>query len=334
MQPIPPIDTRRILFVCTGAFVGLQAIINKRLGADRQLIGGFRPRANEHIDSMPDRDIYSSLCQVQTGDLVEFGLIPEFVGRFATITTLHGLNRDDLRAIVSESTEASPLVMQKQLARLHGIDLEISSGALDVIADTAWEMKTGARGLHRLIGRAVDLVDHRWPELADQGICKVIIHPECITAGKEPELISGPAVQGRIDNQLRAECLAIVPRTPVADEGNKASESTDELPELIDADSSTDAQNWKRVEEIKNRSLDWAHTKDNARKWWLAFEKENIHRPDLVLRLCEELVKRKATIGEFFLAYVYSNVDNIQANLHFLDYTRLKKEEEKKKRGE
>lgn len=86
-----------------------------------------------------------------------------------------------------------------------------------------------------------------------------------------------------------------------------------------------------KLEEVK-KSLDWDNTTGSARKWWEAFESENKTRMPLVLRLAEELQVRKATITEFFLAYVYSNTDNIQANLSYLDYTRLKKEEEKKKK--
>lgn len=80
------------------------------------------------------------------------------------------------------------------------------------------------------------------------------------------------------------------------------------------------------------KNLDWDNTTGSARKWWEAFESENKTRTPLVLRLAEELQVRKATITEFFLAYVYSNTDNIQANLSYLDYTRLKKEDEKKKK--
>ena len=93
----------------------------------------------------------------------------------------------------------------------------------------------------------------------------------------------------------------------------------------------TDAQVTTKLEEVK-KSLDWDNTTGSARKWWEAFESENKTRMPLVLRLAEELQVRKATITEFFLAYVYSNTDNIQANLSYLDYTRLKKEEEKKKK--
>lgn len=93
----------------------------------------------------------------------------------------------------------------------------------------------------------------------------------------------------------------------------------------------SDDQILKKLEEVK-KSLDWDNTTGSARKWWEAFESENKTRMPLVLRLAEELQVRKATITEFFLAYVYSNTDNIQANLSYLDYTRLKKEEEKKKK--
>jgi len=99
----------------------------------------------------------------------------------------------------------------------------------------------------------------------------------------------------------------------------------------------TNTQGWTqeqvvaKLEEVK-KTLDWDNTTGSARKWWEAFESENKTRTALVLRLAEELGSRKATITEFFLAYVYSNTDNIQANLCYLDYTRLKKEEEKKKK--
>lgn len=91
----------------------------------------------------------------------------------------------------------------------------------------------------------------------------------------------------------------------------------------------SDAQIENRLAEVK-KSLDWDTTNGSARKWWLAFEHENSHRTAMVLRLAEELAARKATVTEFFLAYVYSGTDNIQAVLHYLDYTRLKKKDRNK----
>ena len=99
----------------------------------------------------------------------------------------------------------------------------------------------------------------------------------------------------------------------------------------------TDTREWtedqfrKEIEVLRDK-LDWKKTTGSARKWWLSFESENKCKLPVVHLLCKELFKRKASITEFFLAYVYSNTDNIQANLHYLDYTRLKKEEERGKR--
>lgn len=104
-------------------------------------------------------------------------------------------------------------------------------------------------------------------------------------------------------------------------------------PGISDTRGWDDAKIRAKLEEVKAK-LAWDQTTGSARKWWLAFENENIHRLALVLRLAEELLTRAATITEFFLAYVYSNTDNIQANLFYLDYTRLKREDEKKKRDE
>lgn len=101
----------------------------------------------------------------------------------------------------------------------------------------------------------------------------------------------------------------------------------------------TDATNWsdeevrKRLEDVKRQVAYAEAAETSAGKWWTAFEAENSHRPKLVLRLAEELAGRSATIQEFFLAYVYSNTDNIQANLHYLDYRRLKAQEEEKKKA-
>ena len=93
-----------------------------------------------------------------------------------------------------------------------------------------------------------------------------------------------------------------------------------------------DQQIRDRLEVVK-QALDWANTVGDARQWWEAFERENQKRFDLVLKFAEELAQRQVTITEFFLAYALSNTDNIQANLHYLDYQRLKKEHERSKRG-
>jgi len=326
-----PVDTGRLLFICAGAFVGLREITERRLGESLNRIG-FRWRDDERSEDVPDSSVYAALCQAQTADLVRFGMIPEFVGRFATVTVLHDLSRGDLRSIVTTRTERSPLERQKRLAAIHGIELEIADDALDAIAEEAESLGTGARGLHRLIGRAVDPVDHRWPELADAGVRQVIVTRATVEDGVEPTLVRGDPKAERVDPELRSESLSGLPPRPHPmlphDDHGSAT------PGITDIRGWSDERLWNAIEALKNDALGWDETTGSARKWWEAFEHENRHRPGLVHRLAEELRNREATITEFFLAYVYSNTDNIQANLHYLDYKRLKDGPPKKPAGE
>ncbi|MFM7163688.1 MAG: AAA family ATPase [Planctomycetaceae bacterium] len=318
------VDTSRILFICTGAFVGLQKIVADRLHTGRGGSIGFHARHPEELQQVPDQPLYQAFCSVQTADLVEFGMIPEFIGRFATVTALHELGHGDMRAIISECTEASPLATQQRLAALHGIELVLTPEALDRIATLAVELGTGARGLHRLIGRAVDAVDYRWSELADQGITRVEVHEGCVEGNAEPRLSTGKASLSRRDLQLRKQCLSSLPPAPAPVISRHADSG---LPPGI-----ADVRDWSTekilddFERIKLEHLDWKLTTGSAREWWEAFEKENQQRPALMHRLAQELKLRQSSITEFFLAYVYSNTDNIQANLHYLDYLRLKKQ--------
>jgi type IV secretory pathway TraG/TraD family ATPase VirD4 len=148
---------------------------------------------------------------------------------------------------------------------------------------------------------------------------------------KTPEIRDRIKEYDKIDKELklRTEPIQFDDKVP---EVTQSAPAAGGLPANI-----TNTKGWSeeqiktKLDEVKKK-LDWDNTTGSARKWWEAFENENKHRLNLVLRLGEELQNRKATVTEFFLAYVYSNTDNIQANLCYLDYTRLKKEEEKKRR--
>ena len=322
------VDTGRMLFICTGAFVGLQAIVEDRLGTSRHQIG-FRPHESELVESMPDLPVYSALCQAQTCDLVRFGMIPEFIGRFATVSALHELSQADLRGIIGDRTERSPLEAQRRLAALHGIELEFAPDALEAISREAFALGTGARGLHRLIGRALDSVDSRWAELADQGVRKVVLDRRCIEHGAEPDCRKEGPVLERLDLELRRSSLSGLPPRPKPMLAATRS-GAQPPPGITDLSGWSDEEIWNSLEAMKGGALAWKEASESARKWWGAFEAENKHRPALIHRLAEELKLRSATITEFFLAYVYSNTDNIQANLHYLDYMRLKAEDEKR----
>lgn len=318
------VDSGRLLFICTGAFVGLDKIVERRLGSASRRIG-FVPRSGEEqATASPSYPVYEKLCQAQTGDLVRFGMIPEFIGRFATVTVLHELGRSDLREIVRTGFERSPLELQQKLAYVHGIELVLADDALDAIADEAAELGTGARGLHRLVGRSVDPVDYRWPELAADGIGKVIITKTCIGQGAPPELIKCAPIAVRQDEELRRIALTGLPPRPRPILAKPAKSGS----VVTDTSAWRDEDLWNAIEAIKRDALGYGALHGSSKKWWDAFETENKHRPALIHRLCEELKLREASIVEFFLAYVNSNTDNIQANLHYLDYMRLKAKDE------
>ncbi len=322
-SPHAAIDTSRLLFVCAGAFVGLDQIVQRRLGSGRSRLG-FVPRPAEQRDERGDQRLYETLCQAQTSDLVAFGMIPEFIGRLATITVLHELPRSALRTILGQGVQRSALARQQEFARIHGIELVITDDALDAIAAEAEALGTGARGLDRLVGRAVDSVDHRWPELAAEGVVRVVIDRAVIERGEPPQLERGDPIVPPIAADLRAAALRGMPPRPAP--GTDARGAVARRGEL------SDAQVRDEIDRRKREQLDWPNTTGSARKWWETFESENEQRLRLVLRLCDELAQRGATITEFFLAYVYSNTDNIQANLHYLDYLRSKKEEDEARR--
>lgn len=153
-------------------------------------------------------------------------------------------------------------------------------------------------------------------------------HPR--VRGRRRSARVGPGDVPRVDRELRDSALSGLPPSPrpVIPSARAGGEP---LPGITDTRHWSDQEIWNSLEAVKHDHLGWDETTESARKWWLAFEAQNQHRPALVFRLAEELKNRHATITEFFLAFVYSNTDNIQANLHYLDYSRLKKQQEARK---
>ena len=132
--------------------------------------------------------------------------------------------------------------------------------------------------------------------------------------------------------KLRDVPIVYIEKDPEPVKSTNQGEGSNGIPEGIsDTTGWSDEQIQNKITETRKK-LDWENTSGSAKKWWETFEQENSNRPQLILRLCEELAIRNATITEFFLTYIYSNTDNIQANLYYLDYSRIKKEEEKKRK--
>ena len=177
-QELIPINTSNILFICGGAFDGLDKIIETRL--DQSSIG-FGSEIKEKTDAKTD-ELFK---QVMPEDLTEFGLIPEFIGRVPVTVSLEFLDEDALKEILT--TPKNALVKQfEKLFELDNVKLTFTEGALDAIAKKAVDRKTGARGLRSILEAAVMNTMYETP--SDETIKECIITEEVINDGAEPEL--------------------------------------------------------------------------------------------------------------------------------------------------
>ena len=177
-QEMIQVDTTNILFICGGAFDGLDKIIGKR--TDRSAIGFDSP-----VESRKKRDVGKLLAQVESDDLLKFGIIPELVGRMPVITCLQNLSKEDLMRILVEPKNALSR-QYKKLFELDHVELEIQDEALELIAQKAIDRQIGARGLRASMEQIMTRIMFRIP--SDLSIQKVIITPECVMGG-EPDVI-------------------------------------------------------------------------------------------------------------------------------------------------
>ena len=169
-QEMIQVDTTNILFICGGAFDGLDKIIEAR--TDRSAIGFDSP-----VESRKKRDVGKILAQVELHDLLKFGIIPELVGRMPVITNLQSLTKEDLVRIMVEPKNA--LCKQYQaLLSMDGVSLEITDEALQRIAQKALEREIGARGLRAIMEKLMTGIMYQIP--SDLSIQKVVITPECV----------------------------------------------------------------------------------------------------------------------------------------------------------
>ena len=181
-QEMIQVDTTNILFICGGAFDGLDKIIEKR--TDKSAIGFDAP-----VQSRQKRDVGTLFTQVEPHDLLKFGIIPELVGRMPVITTLQSLTQNDLVRILVEPKNALTKQYQALLA-MDGVQLEVTDEALLMIAQKAIDRQIGARGLRAIMEKIMTSIMFLIP--SDLTIQKVVITPEAVDGG-EPEIIRDPA---------------------------------------------------------------------------------------------------------------------------------------------
>jgi len=178
-QECVQVDTRNILFICGGAFHGLEKMIQKRIGSN--LIG-----FNADIKSKKDMRVGEILEHVQPEDLIKFGMIPEFSGRLPVVATLHDLALEDLTRVLLEPKNAITRQYEK-LFGLEGVKLRFKDDSIEAIANLAIKRETGARGLRSILEQVMLNVMYEIPSRPDVHEC--IITRGVIEGGEEPLLV-------------------------------------------------------------------------------------------------------------------------------------------------
>ncbi|TNC92149.1 ATP-dependent Clp protease ATP-binding subunit ClpX [Thalassolituus sp.] len=188
-QEFLQVDTGNILFICGGAFAGLDNIIRDR--SEKSSIG-FSATVK---GKQEQKSVGQALREVESGDLVKYGLIPEFIGRLPVVATLDELDRDALVRILTEPKNS--LVRQYQrLFDMENVELEFRDAALDAVATLAMERKTGARGLRSILEAA--LLDTMYRVPSEEHVAKVVIEDTVIRGEAEPIMIYESNDVGRV----------------------------------------------------------------------------------------------------------------------------------------
>ncbi|HEU5227311.1 MAG TPA: ATP-dependent Clp protease ATP-binding subunit ClpX [Ktedonobacteraceae bacterium] len=181
-QDFIQINTANILFICGGAFEGLDKIVERRLGSNKSM--GFRGNATTEASETKDEPL---LAQLIPDDLLKYGLIPEFVGRMPVVVSLDNLDKDALIRILTEPKNAVIKQYQKSF-QLDRVELVFTTEALEAAADSALKQRTGARGLRTIIEDVLLDVMYEIPSRAD--VKKVIINGDVITERHKPLLVT------------------------------------------------------------------------------------------------------------------------------------------------
>jgi ATP-dependent Clp protease ATP-binding subunit ClpX len=192
-QDFLQINTTNILFICGGAFEGLDKIVGQRVGTKRSI--GF------HSQVMTDQDVADLLRQLNSDDLLKYGLIPEFVGRLPVVVSLEALDKPSLMRILVEPRNAITKQYGKFLA-LDKVELVFTEDALEAAAERALAYKTGARGLRTLIEEILLDVMYEIPSRTD--VRKCVISADTILQGKSPLLLTRSERIVEMDDQAEA----------------------------------------------------------------------------------------------------------------------------------
>jgi len=176
------VDTSKILFIVGGAFVGLDKVIKRRLNANGSIGFGARVMAQDSADDMRVSE------EVLPEDVIRYGIIPEFMGRFPILVGINDLTKDELSRILTEPKN-NLMAQFKKIFKLDGVELNLTKDAINEISEIAKSNKRGARGLRSVLEKSLLKLQFKLPKLAKQGLVSVEITGDFIKHNKEPILV-------------------------------------------------------------------------------------------------------------------------------------------------
>ena len=289
------VDTADVLFIFAGAFTGLDEITKRRLAGPANI--GFTQAATPAV---------SQELPVDGKDLVAYGLIREFVGRFSAIAAVRELSKKDLRQILVEP-EDSLLQRAREFFSAHGVDLRISATALSAIAGRASSLGTGARALERVATEALEPTVWRFFE-SDREVRRIDVTEGTILGSQSARFHYGDG-EPQMSPMIHSGDLQDG-STPTSEDGGQRKR--------------THTAAWYR-KELKRLlpGLCFEDASEEAQAWWVGLQEQGKNRLAMAHYLACKLISRKATIAELFEANSHSSSGNLQAVIHYLDYMRI-----------
>jgi ATP-dependent Clp protease ATP-binding subunit ClpX len=347
-EPVGAIDTGKLLFVCMGAFVDLPGIVRERLAGPAQL--GLHQGSRVTPPALTADEAYA---RANPEDLVRFGLLPEFVGRFPNVSAVHALSQGDLVGLLRD-VEDSPVDRAVRSYAMHAITLTVQDDALVALAQRAVARGTGARGLDNVLGDALRDCSWRRHELAADGVVGVVVTPAAALGEAPPALVRGKRpkaplaadlLRERVFGSGRAEAAAarsvahararIAPHKPATPRDPRQQGLPFDVTAMMPAPSGRisrkdDHAMRVRLGALRARELAADQASPEALAWWRLFERE---RPvTLVLEIAEALGAHRVSIQRFYDSVRECGCAGVVANLRYVEY-KLAREEFETSRG-
>ena len=304
-------DSSRVLFVFAGAFAGLPGIVRARLQPAKRSALGFGGEPQAEAPRLGAAEAYA---RVQPEDLVEFGLIPELVGRLTTISVVEPLGLPELVRILRD-VEGAPFERERKHFRRHGVRLELTDDAGEALARRARDAGTGARGLSRLLGEVLAPIAMELPELAAKGLAGVRVQREAVEQGAQLQTLTAEEV-GPLEQEFPDLDLL---RRAAFDGSLSAQKMPSSVGRLIDA---ITGESTRTIETLK-RELGYQHLRGARLLRWREFERE--HKPEQVAWALAQLQASATTLASFVDALITLPAEEAQPLVHYAAFLEARK---------